>query len=241
MRIKGQINRKYCSGLILGLVISVAPFVHADQKPAETRDLNQQQVIVSTNQKPAEIAGVNETRAICKVLSAFKTVQVMEGRFEQEKKLPVFNRPLLSSGRFLSVKGHGVLWEVKKPVSSRMVLTPGVLKQYTSDGVQELRATGTAYDGMGVLLPAFLGGDLEKLSEYFIVSSHQDGDAWRVEFKPKSTKLAELITTVKITGTDDRVAKAIMVGAAGDTTHISFQDVQISKEPPGKEQLAWFM
>ncbi|WP_263079576.1 outer membrane lipoprotein carrier protein LolA [Endozoicomonas sp. Mp262] len=178
---------------------------------------------------------------VCGILSAFKSVEVMQGHFQQEKNLPVFSRPLKSSGFFISVRNRGVLWEVNEPVSSKMVLMPGVLKQYTDHGVQELKATGTAYDGMGVLLPALFKGDMELLSRYFFVTSDRTIKGWVIQLKPINEKLAELIKSVVISGEGNHINQASLYGAAGDTTHITFEDIEISHRPATVEQLSWFM
>ena len=193
-------------------------------------------------EKPVAVDPIAQKRmSACEAMAQLKDVKVMEGSFLQEKILPVFKKPLISTGHFLSVKGHGLLWNVEKPVPVRMVFTPGMIKQYTNNGVKELNTTGTAYDGIAILLPALFDNDLSRLEEYFIVSGEKDGDCWKLFLKPKGSKLEKVITSVLISGTGQIIQKAVLHGADKDVTNITFNGIRVSNNKPTQEKLAWFL
>lgn len=166
------------------------------------------------------------------ILSGLQKIHEIKGDFRQEKIMRLFKKPFLSTGSFHSIKGQGLLWEVKTPVASKTVLLPGIMKQYTGKDVQETRATGGVYDGLGVLLPALLDGDLACLSEYFIVKGHKSDKNWKLTISPISQKLAGLFTSVVVEGFDGQITTLVMLGSDNDTTNITFDAVTVSDARP---------
>ena len=175
-----------------------------------------------------------------KILAPFQSVQVFQGEFKQHKKLPVFAHALLSSGRFLSIRDYGLVWETETPAPSTLVMTPGQVTQKTEDREQTFRASGTGYDGLGILLPAFLDGDLELLESYFAVTARAQTTGWQLTLLPRSKELQSLISEVSILGQDSQLQEINLTGPQGDHTRIEFQSLSLSHEAPDAANLAAF-
>ena len=174
------------------------------------------------------------------ILQPFRQVQVIRGEFEQQKKLPVFANPFISTGRFVSVRDHGLIWETITPAPSTLIMTPGRVVQKMNDREQQFQASGTGYDGLGVLLPALLDGDMEALEAYFSVAVNGDTSNWSFELEPKSPELSSMIKTVSVHGTEGQLQKVTMSGPDGDLTRILFESITMSSEAPDAADLAQF-
>lgn len=174
------------------------------------------------------------------VLEPFRKVHVFRGDFEQQKKLPVFTSALVSSGRFFSVRDRGLIWETITPVSSTLVMTPGQVVQRMNGREQVFQASGTGFDGLGILLPALLDGDLETLESYFSVTLSGSTSEWTFLLEPESDELSAIIRGVSVAGGDGQLEEITMTGPDGDLTRIRFRSVIMSNEVPNAADLARF-
>ncbi|WP_139117560.1 outer membrane lipoprotein carrier protein LolA, partial [Endozoicomonas atrinae] len=118
------------------------------------------------------------------ILASMSEMQVVSGEFEQQKSIPILSRPFVSSGRFLSVKKQGLIWETEEPAPSMLIMTEGRMVQKVDGRTSEYQATGTAYDGLALLLPAILDGDEARLRSYFTVDARQVNSSWELELIP---------------------------------------------------------
>ena len=175
-----------------------------------------------------------------KILAPFQSVQVFQGEFTQHKKLPVFAHALLSTGRFVSIRDYGLVWETQTPAPSTLVMTPGQATQKTNGREQTFQASGTGYDGLGILLPAFLDGDLELLESYFQVTAREQTTGWQLTLLPRSKELKSLISEVSVQGHDSQLQEINLTGPQGDHTRIEFQSLSLSHEAPDAANLAAF-
>lgn len=174
------------------------------------------------------------------ILASFSEMQVISGEFEQQKTIPILSRPFVSSGRFLSVKQHGLFWETRKPAPSTLTMTEGRMVQEVAGRSSEYQATGTAYDGLALLLPAVLDGDEALLKSYFTVDARQMNNGWELQLTPLSEKLSGVITTVIIQGQAGSIDGVQLSGAGGDETRIIFRSINMSREAPDAVDLERF-
>ena len=174
------------------------------------------------------------------ILEPFRQINVFRGDFEQQKKLPMFANAFVSNGRFLSVRDHGLIWETTTPAPSTLVMTPGKVVQQMNGREQVFQASGTGYDGLGILLPALLDGDLETLKSYFSIRVNGSPSDWTFSLEPRSKELSAIIENVSVTGSDNQFQEITMTGPEGDLTRILFQSVIMSNEVPDAADLARF-
>ena len=174
------------------------------------------------------------------ILNAFQSIQVVQGEFEQHRKMPVFANAFVSAGKFLSVRNHGLIWETVTPAPSTLIMTPGKVTQKTRGREQTFQASGTGYDGLGVLLPALLDGDLPLLQSYFSVNTQQQPGGWQLTLIPLSTELQSVVSEVNILGSHGQPDEITMAGPNGDQTRIIFTALSLSQEAPDAASLAAF-
>ncbi len=174
------------------------------------------------------------------ILKAFEHIQVLQGKFVQQKKLSGFTNPLVSTGTFLSVRNHGLIWRTQTPVPSTLVMTPGKITQKTQGREQTFQASGTGYDGLGILLPALLDGDLPLLESYFFLRAKQQATGWELSLIPRDKKLAAVIAQVVILGQDNQLDNITTTGPNGDVTRIEFTSLTLSQKAPDAATLAAF-
>ena len=174
------------------------------------------------------------------ILSSFSEMEVISGEFEQQKTISILSKPFISSGQFLSIKNHGLIWETKKPTPSKLIMTKGKMVQEISGRISEYKATGTAYDGLALLLPAVLNGDEALLKLYFTLDASQLNNRWKLQLKPISTKLFSVITNIIIRGQTESIEDILLSGADGDQTHIIFRSINMGREAPNAVDLERF-
>lgn len=196
--------------------------------------------LVSGFSHSASAMTVSKTIMAETILKPFQKVQVFSGEFEQHKKLPVFSSALISNGRFISVRDHGLVWETLTPAPSILVMTPGRLVQIMNGRKQAFQASGTDYDGIAILLPALLDGDMKALESYFSVTVEGSPSNWSFELQPDSKELSSIIEQVTVTGGDGQLDEINLSGPDGDHTRILFKSVTMNSEAPDAADLAHF-
>ena len=178
--------------------------------------------------------------SIEQLLAGFEKVQVFRGQFDLSRKWPAFSKPFVSSGQFVSVRDRGLIWETLSPVASALIMTPGQVEQRTGDRTQTYQATGTAYDGMAILLPALLDGNQEQLLQYFAVALNGSEQNWNMNLEPASSELKGLVHTIAISGQGNRVSQIVFNGPSESVTHIAIHSLVISYDQPQAKDIAFF-
>jgi len=161
---------------------------------------------------------------------------VVRGTFEQRKTVVGFSKPLASSGDFLVWRGHGVLWQTRKPFDAQLVLTRDRLVARTADTSYQISAgTEPALRVTNQLLFAVLAGDVESLQQHFRVTGELDGkDAWRVALVPTDAGLARFLKRVEIDG--DRYVRHVRIDETnGDSSAIRFEALSDAPPPTPEE------
>lgn len=130
---------------------------------------------------------------------------ITQGNFQQEKRLKILRKPLLSSGTFTYHQSKGVIWKTLTPVVSLLLVNQSRL--LTAQGEQAVPAA------FGEIFNAMLGGDLKRLSEGFVISGADQQPAWRIELTPKDELLKKIISTMVLTG--DNELRALEIHEAG--------------------------
>ncbi len=174
------------------------------------------------------------------ILAPFKQVMVFKGGFRQEKKLPILMNPFVSNGEFISVRDRGMVWKTLTPASSTLVMVPGKIIQEVNGRQQSFQATGSGYDGLAILLPALLDGDIKTLQRYFSIGIIGNRQQWTIEMTPVSKELASVVHSVSVKGAAGMLKDVSLSGPGGDLTHISFLSVSMSSEAPDAADLAHF-
>lgn len=134
-------------------------------------------------------------------------VQVLRGRYRQQKYLREIPRPLDSTGEFLMVRDLGLWWHTQTPRDSELTLT-------TRGRVQPATA----------LLLALLVLDLEALARnfdlYVTESSPPPATHWLLGLRARDAAVAAFFQQVIVSG-GERVEHVTLLEATGDRTDIA--------------------
>ena len=152
---------------------------------------------------------------------------VLRGRFEQDKQVVGFKKPLRSSGDFLLAGDRGVVWTTRQPFASELRLTrDSVSSRQDGQVVFSLDAgREPGVRAVNQLLFALLTGDIRALAAQFKV----DGDArqghWSLRLTPLDPTLAKVLARIDLSG-DDLVRQVELDEGNGDHTFIRFSDLR---------------
>ena len=151
------------------------------------------------------------------------SVEVLRGRFDQEKQVAGFRKPLRSSGQFVLKRGQGVIWETTQPFASTLIVTREHLRSQSGGVMQHVDASREPGLRLinGVLFD-LLGGDIASLQRDFDTAGELlDEQHWRLQLKPKSGALAQAFTAITLTGAV-HVEQVILGERNGDRSEINF-------------------
>jgi len=141
---------------------------------------------------------------------------ITQGNFQQEKRLKILRKPLISTGTFTYHQSKGVIWKTLTPIPSLLLVNESHL--LTGQGEQAVPAA------FGKVFKAMLGGDLNQLTEGFLIKGENKKPTWQLQLKPKDELLQKVISTILLTGdTELRVLEIQEV--TGNLTRISFTQV----------------
>jgi len=155
------------------------------------------------------------------------------GRFEQDKRLAGFAKPLKSSGDYLLVRGKGVLWRTLTPFASQLALTRGAIR---ADHFQLDAGKEPSVRVVTGLMLALLDGNLAALQAQFELSGSLRGaQGWLAQLTPREPALARLFQRIELEG-DRQVRRIQLFEAQGDQTLIRFEEQQREPAPPSSEE-----
>ena len=122
--------------------------------------------------------------------------------FNQEKLLRVLMRPLVSKGRLVFVAGKGVLWQVREPFATQVLVKSDALIKWNDDGVPQRLSLGRApvFRALSQVFLAVFTGKISGLQKTFEIVSHVSGARWRLTLVPRDPGFATIIARVRVSG-----------------------------------------
>ena len=151
-------------------------------------------------------------------------VEVLRGRFDQEKRITGFRNPLRSQGRFVVSRQQGVVWTTEKPFPSEVVITRDRILSRQRDGSTRVELDARQQPAMrsvNAIMFALMSGDVQALSSQFNVEATREGQGWRLKLTPKSAMLAKAFQSLTLQG-DRYVRQVEIIEANQDRTRIQF-------------------
>ena len=175
---------------------------------------------------------------VAQIQQRLVSAPVQRGRFEQDKQLAGFAKPLKSQGDYLLVRGKGLIWRTTAPFASQLVLTRDRIA--AGNGMKGgLQLDASREPGVRVvtgLMLSLLDGDLGALQQAFEVQASLQGDkAWRAALKPKAAALAQLFSRIELEG-DRQLRRIVMTEAQGDITTLRFDEQPREPAAPSAEE-----
>lgn len=168
-----------------------------------------------------------EPDLLARIGSQFEQYPVVRAEFVQSKQMAAMKRPLLTTGRLVYSRVHGVLWQIEKPFRLSYVLGADKITEIGADGLRRERGLrevpGLAQ--VGRILRAMLGANTTALREYFDASVQGDLNQWEITLKPRQPQLSQFLTGLRLSGS--RFVEGISISeAGGDSTQIRFSHSQ---------------
>jgi hypothetical protein len=128
--------------------------------------------------------------------------QVIRGQFVQKKHLAELDQPLTSRGNYVVARGKGLLWQIKKPVHTLLIITPHKLIE-RSNGQETNRISEKqqpALRAVASVLLALFQGNTKQLSQYFNSHTTHGGDPQVLT--PKTDALGRFIKRLTLSDND---------------------------------------
>ncbi len=152
---------------------------------------------------------------------------ITQGSFQQEKRLKILRKPLLSTGSFTYHSSTGVIWKTLTPIPSLLLVNDAHL--LTGQGEQ---AVPPAF---GKVFKAMLGGDLNQLSEDFVIIGEDKKPAWQLQLTPKDELLKKIISSILLSG-DTELRSLELQEVNGNLTRISFTQITHPEQLTSEQQ-----
>lgn len=167
----------------------------------------------------SQSAAQNSASLLAQLGERSKTIQTLEGRFEQQKKVAVLPVPLNSSGRFQFEQGKGVVWELLAPVQNKLELTSKGINFGNDQQVSSVQQAGV--EVVAKIFMGVIAGELDTLKDYFAVTAEGDSTQWVLHLTPHSANLAAYIKRIELRG-GEFTEQLDIAEANGDSTLIRF-------------------
>lgn len=124
---------------------------------------------------------------------------VVKGPFIQEKHLRALPQPLLSEGRFVLARDHGLLWLLQTPLRQDYRIDAQGIARRDPSGWQPL-PTRSAGAEQNRLFFAVLQGDSSGLQRDFDVKLSGEALHWQLQLTPRSLLLKQIFKRIDISG-----------------------------------------
>lgn len=181
-------------------------------------------------------ARATEPDTLARIGTQIEQHAVVRAEFTQSKQMAALKRPLVTTGRLVFSRRHGVLWQIEQPYRMSYVLGEERIVEIASDGTRRERGLrdvpGLAQ--VGRVFRAMLGANTAALREVFEVRVQGDLVKWEIELKPRQAQLAQFLSGLQLSG--GRFVEGIRIGeTGGDMTHIRFRNSQAASAPSEAE------
>ena len=143
-----------------------------------------------------------EPPAVDPVLNNLGKSAISRFHFRQTKTIAALERPLVSEGRMLFARDHGILWAVEKPRPSLFIITPsGISKREGERVIADIRGSeNRVVEGFTKVFLSLFSGDLTELQAAFTISTESRGKDWTIQLTPKDSRLAQFIQGITLSG-----------------------------------------
>lgn len=121
-------------------------------------------------------------------MSALPPGTVLRGKFTQQRFLEGFDKPLRTDGLFMLISDRGLIWRATAPFAMLTVMGAGGLVQQAAGGATS-KLDSAKVPFLAKLYQVFaaaLAGNLDGLSDVFVVTREARQVGWRVRLTPKS-------------------------------------------------------
>lgn len=149
--------------------------------------------------------------------------------FVQTKKVAALSRPLVSTGKLWLSPNDELVWQTLVPLKSTLLISTDGLRQYNKNDVLQAEINAPVALDLANIFLNILKGDFVNLQEHFNVSLNCKGEAWQLHLKPDNTQFNNIISSIKISGSDF-LQVINFQEERGDVTEIELSEPRIEPE-----------
>ena len=147
--------------------------------------------------------------------------------YTQTKHIGKIKKDLVSTGRMLMAPGKGMVFMIKKPYRSVMVVGKDQMKQQVGSGkvTQMDVSQNHIYTSMATSLESIFTGDYDRIEKNFHISFLSEDGRWYLGLKPRDKALSAFIKSITIAGSEN-LEELLMVEKNGDYVLYTFKDTE---------------
>ncbi len=165
------------------------------------------------------------------IVSGVSRAAVLRAEFTQTKTIAALTRPLVTSGRFVYVRGSGLLWTIDQPYRAVYVLSDNGISEV---GQARGPGPGTGLQHVSRIFRALFEPDVALLEQYFATTATGDAARWDLTLTPQQSALRQVFKVLHVRGA--RFVEDVSFDEAnGDTTQISFRNTREAAVPQEEE------
>ncbi|WP_062058271.1 LolA family protein [Cellvibrio sp. OA-2007] len=185
-------------------------------------------------------AQANTQAQIDQVVKRLSDIAVVQGGFNQQKKLQGLAYPLNAQGQFIFWRGQGLYIANEKPFFSAMTITGGDIINWQKNGTGSIASeqSGLIQREINKTLLAFLSADIALIQQRFIADWIFEQEQWQLTLTPRLDLIKKNMRNAVMNG-DQFLQKLVVTAANGDETTIEFHS-QIESAAPSAAQCQWF-
>jgi len=187
----------------------------------------------------ADNSAIITARASSELTAIFQILQkstVLRSQFRQTRYLKILSSPIISEGKLNYFSGKGIIWEINKPIESKIIISQNKITEIDSNHKISSRPNpGVIY----TLLDALFNGNSDVLRQNFNINHHVSTDHWRLELTPKSAPLNKIFKTIEING-QQQIKKITLNDVNSDFTIITLRSSNIKQQVMTASEEAYF-
>lgn len=174
------------------------------------------------------------------VVKRLSELQVVQGSFNQQKKLQGLAYTLNAQGQFIFWRDHGLYIATEKPFFNAMTITGSDIISWQQNGTGSVAAeqSGIIQREINKTLLAFFSADIALIQQRFIADWVFEREKWQLTLTPKHDLIKKSMRLAVMDG-DRFLQKLVVTAANGDETTIEFNS-QVERAAPVQTECRWF-
>ncbi len=160
------------------------------------------------------------------IVEIFKTIgthPIAKGTFTQTKKLTRLGRSFVSKGNFIFSAKDGLLWNIKTPFASVLLMANDRMVQRTPDGRESVMGGNEVFKRFSHTIQAVFKGDTGLVEVEFVISFTSVDGNWYLKLEPRDKSFRSIIATMFIRGRQF-IESFRIVESTGDSVDYVFSD-----------------
>ncbi|MDD7200882.1 MAG: outer membrane lipoprotein carrier protein LolA [Sphaerochaetaceae bacterium] len=159
--------------------------------------------------------------------------------FTQTKRIHGVNRTFRSTGTMLLQPSRGIVWNMRKPYASVLVVGPSyIVQQLPGQKTSRMEfGDNQIFTQISRTIEMVLAGNLAALDDAFSLSFQKEGADWTLALVPKQAEVASFVDSFVLGGADG-LKTVLMREKGGDSIRYDFSSME--RRSLSDDELAYF-